>query len=208
MRGAHLFVVSLLAIVACSRREASRVESTAGTPGAATPAATIAPTPATEVPRSTMITMSSSAFQNGDAIPAMYTCDGGDKSPPLSWSGAPAGVAAFALVVEDPDAPGGTFLHWVLYDLPGSQSSLPEGVSTSGELPQLGGAKQGTNGFRKTGYGGPCPPRGPAHHYHFKLYALDKKLGLPAGATQAQLSGAMQGHQIGTGELVGVYARK
>jgi Raf kinase inhibitor-like YbhB/YbcL family protein len=155
----------------------------------------------------TMFTLASPAFQDGDSIPRANSCDGADRSPELRWLGAPPGPAAFALIVEDPDAPGGTFIHWVLYDLPGSFASLPEAVPNGGELPQLGGAKQGRTGFGRTGYGGPCPPPGPAHHYHFRLFALSAKLGLAAGATRDQVMSAIQAHELAHAELVGLYAR-
>lgn len=161
----------------------------------------------TACPVTRMFTLSSPAFQNGDLIPAAYTCDGANRSPPLQWPSAPAHTAAYALIVEDPDAPGGVFIHWVLYDLPGATTSLPEGVPKDATLPQLGGARQGRTSFGTVGYGGPCPPPGPAHHYHFRLYALDARLGLEPGATRDQLVAAMRGHELGQGELIGLYAR-
>jgi Raf kinase inhibitor-like YbhB/YbcL family protein len=151
--------------------------------------------------------LASPAFANGDTIPIAYTRDGANRSPPLSWTGLTAPTASFALLVEDPDAPSGTFIHWVLYDIPGSAGSLPEGVPPGGILPQLGGARQGRTSFGVIGYGGPCPPPGPAHHYHFRLFALDAKLGLDPGATRDQVVAAMRGHEIGRAELVGLYAR-
>jgi Raf kinase inhibitor-like YbhB/YbcL family protein len=162
----------------------------------------------TRVPPLGGFVLSSPAFANGDPIPAQYTCDGANRSPALSWTGAPPTTASFALIVEDPDAPGGTFIHWVLYDLPGTASSLPEAVPPDPELPTLGGARQGRTSFRKIGYGGPCPPKGPPHHYHFRLFALDAKLGLATGATRDEVAAAMQGHEVGRTELIGVYARK
>jgi Raf kinase inhibitor-like YbhB/YbcL family protein len=154
-----------------------------------------------------MFTLASPAFQSGDSIPRQHTCDGADVSPPLDWLAPPGGTASFALIVEDPDAPGGTFIHWVLYDLPGSSASLPEGVAKSGELPQMGGARQGRTSFGRTGYGGPCPPAGAAHHYHFRLFALRAKLGLGAGASRDEVVSAIQAHELGRAELVGLYAR-
>jgi Raf kinase inhibitor-like YbhB/YbcL family protein len=149
----------------------------------------------------TRLAISSSAFQHDAPIPTEFTCDGADESPPLAWSGAPDKTVSYALLVEDPDAPGGTYIHWVLYDLPATTHELPRGASPSG-------AKQGKNSFGKTGYGGPCPPKGKPHHYHFILIALDKSLGLPPGASHAQVVEAMRGHELARGELVGTYARR
>ena len=150
------------------------------------------------------LTITSSAFQHGGAIPAQYTCDGANISPPLRWSGAPAGTATFALVADDPDAPRGTWAHWVLYDLPAMTTALDEHVPPQASLPN--GAKQGTNDFRAIGYGGPCPPSG-VHRYFFRLYALDARLGLPSGATKEQLLEVMAGHILAHAELMGTYRR-
>src|SRR5437867_5177875 len=152
--------------------------------------------------------VTSTAFKEGAAIPVKHTCDGADVSPPLAWSGAPAGTGAFALIADDPDAPAGTWVHWVLYDLPGTASQLPESVAKTELPPELGGATQGKNDFRRTGYGGPCPPPGPAHRYFFKLYALDASLKLKAGATKRDVEAAMQGHVLGTAQLMGTYGRQ
>lgn len=149
--------------------------------------------------------LTSSAFQAETTIPRKHTCDGQNTSPPLAWSQPPSGTKAFALIVDDPDAPGGTWVHWVLYDLPGEARSLPEAVPKQNELSS--GARQGRNDFPSIGYGGPCPPSGPAHHYHFKLYALDGKLGLKSGATKAEVEKAMQGHLLGEAHLVGLFRR-
>jgi Raf kinase inhibitor-like YbhB/YbcL family protein len=148
--------------------------------------------------------LTSSAFQSGGTIPKKFTCDGPDVSPALAWSGAPA-AQSFALIMDDPDAPAGTWVHWVLYDLPPDTHDLPEGAAKQEQLPS--GAQQGRNDFRKIGYGGPCPPPGKPHRYFFKLYALDAKLNLKAGATKAGLEKAMQGHILAHGELVGRYGR-
>ncbi len=148
--------------------------------------------------------LSSTSFQ-GDRIPARFTCDGAGGSPQLAWSEPPAGTASFALIVTDPDAPGRTFIHWVLYDLPGSARELPEALPGQGEL--AGGGRQGRNDFGDIGYGGPCPPGHSTHHYVFTLYALDTTLNLPVGATRAQVEAAMQGHILARGELVGLYNR-
>ncbi len=160
---------------------------------------------ARETPMAFSVT--SPAFREGAAIPSKHTCDGADVSPPLAWSAAPAGTRAFALIVDDPDAPAGTWVHWVLYNLPGTTLGLPENVTKTDQLPNLGGALQGRNDFRRPGYGGPCPPPGPAHRYFFKLYALDTPLGLKAGASKPDVERAMQGHVLATAQLMGTYAR-
>ena len=147
------------------------------------------------------LTLSSDAFKNGGDIPSRFTCDGAGTAPALSWSGAPEGTKSFVLIVDDPDAPSGTFVHWVVVDLPASTTSLAEG----GTLPA--GARTGKNDFGKVGYGGPCPPSG-THRYFFKLYALDTALGLNPGATKADLLAAMQGHVLAEGQLMGRYGRE
>jgi hypothetical protein len=145
------------------------------------------------------MTISSTAFSEGDEIPRRHTCDGEDLSPPLTWSGTPNGIQSLVMITDDPDAPSGTFVHWVLYNIPPDTSSLSEGVSGVGT--------QGVNGFGKSGYGGPCPPKGPAHRYFFKIYALDKSLNLQSGATKAEVEMAMQGHVLAQGQLMGMYER-
>lgn len=160
---------------------------------------------ARETPMAFSVT--SPAFREGAAIPVKHTCDGADVSPPLAWSAAPPSAAAFALIVDDPDAPAGTWVHWVLYNLPGTAAGVPENVAKTDQLPNLGGALQGRNDFRRAGYGGPCPPPGPAHRYFFKLYALDAPLSLKAGASKADVERAMRGHVLGTAQLMGTYAR-
>jgi len=147
----------------------------------------------------------STAFEENGLIPKKYTCDGSDVSPPLTWTKPPAGTKGIALICDDPDAPMGTWVHWVIYGLSPETTSLPEGVPTQKEV--LGGIKQGINDFRKIGYGGPCPPRGPAHRYFFKVYALDIELNLPAGATKKDVEKAMKGHILAEGQLVGRYGR-
>jgi Raf kinase inhibitor-like YbhB/YbcL family protein len=149
--------------------------------------------------------LSSNAFQPGATIPRKHTCDGPDVSPALAWTDAPAGTQSLALIMDDPDAPVGTWVHWVLYDLPPSARDLPEGVPKQEELSS--GARQGRNDFRRIGYGGPCPPAGPAHRYFFKLYALNMKLNLKVGATKAEVERAMQGHILAQAELMGRYQR-
>jgi Raf kinase inhibitor-like YbhB/YbcL family protein len=212
MRRGIAAAITLLCVAACSPRDASTRDSARDT-GSAADSASVGTIPATTekpdtvVPVTTMFTLASPAFQNGDTIPRIYTCEGANKSPPLDWTAPPPHAMSFALIVEDPDAPAGTFIHWVLYDLPASAASLPEEVPKAADLAQLGGAKQGRTGFGTVGYGGPCPPPGPAHHYHFRLFALSAKLGLAAGATRDQVVAAMRGHEIGRAELVGLYAR-
>ena len=147
----------------------------------------------------------STAFSNGGTIPKKFTCDGPDVSPPLRWTGAPAAAQSFALIMDDPDAPVGTWVHWVLYSLPAGTTELPEGVEKQEQL--ANGAIQGRNDFRRIGYGGPCPPPGTPHRYYFKLYALDTKLNLKAGGTKPDLERAMQGHILVETELMGRYGR-
>ena len=149
--------------------------------------------------------ISSSDFQNGGEIPKKFTCDGADSSPELSWTDPPAGTGGLALIADDPDAPGGVFAHWVLFNLPADTRNLSANLSKVDELPN--GARQGRNGFRKIGYGGPCPPPGKPHRYFFKLYALDRKVDLKPGATREELEQAIQGHTIGTAEIMGKYGR-
>lgn len=151
--------------------------------------------------------LGSPAFDPGGRIPARYTCDSEDVSPALTWSDPPPGTASFALIVDDPDAPVGTWVHWVLYDLPGDARALAEGVPAEREPSEPRGARQGVNDFRRIGYGGPCPPPGGAHRYFFKLYALKAPLGLAPGATKQQVEKAMEGLILGHAEVVGTYAR-
>ena len=150
------------------------------------------------------LTLSSSAFADGSAIPKRFTCDGENVSPPLSWTGAPDSARSFVLIVDDPDAPSGTFTHWVLYDIPGGTHALAEGQKAGGV------GHSGRNDFAKTGYGGPCPPRGHgAHRYYFTLSALDiATLGLPDGAGRLQVEAKMRSHAVGTAKVMGRYERK
>lgn len=149
--------------------------------------------------------ISSSAFSEGGTIAKKFTCDGPDVSPALTWKDAPATAQSYALIMDDPDAPVGTWVHWVLYNLPPSTKELPEGVEKTEQLSN--GALQGRNDFRKIGYGGPCPPPGKPHRYYFKLYALDRKLELKAGASKAEVETAMKGHIVGRAQLMGQYGR-
>jgi len=148
--------------------------------------------------------LTSPAFQPGQPIDPKYTCDGKDISPPLAWTAPPAGTKSLALIMDDPDAPVGTWVHWVIYNIPAGESSLPEAVPADQELPS--GARQGLNSWPKYGYGGPCPPSG-QHRYFFKLYALDVSLDLPVKVTKDNLMQAMKDHILGQAELMGVYRR-
>jgi len=148
----------------------------------------------------------SPAFAAGQPIPDNYTCAGLNVSPPLTWTNPPAGAKSSALIADDPDAPGGTWVHWVIYNLPPATAGLSEGVPKSPEL--ANGAKQGVNDYQRTGYGGPCPPPGKPHRYFFKLYALDLPPDLKSGLTKKDLVAAMDGHILAEGQLMGTYQRK
>jgi Raf kinase inhibitor-like YbhB/YbcL family protein len=151
------------------------------------------------------IEFTSTAFQQGAPIPKQYTGDGGDKSPPLRWSEPPGGTKSIALICDDPDAPRGTWVHWVLFNLPAQTRELEEGVPTTATLPS--GAKQGKNDFGNLGYGGPAPPKGKPHRYFFKLYALEVAPDLASGVTRAELEHAIKGHILAQGQLMGTYQR-
>jgi Raf kinase inhibitor-like YbhB/YbcL family protein len=146
----------------------------------------------------------SASFSNGKSIPGRYTCDGANLSPQLQWQPAPAGTKSFAIVMDDPDAPIG-FTHWLVYNIPPGVRELAEGASTQGAM--LQGSVEGMNNFGRSGYGGPCPPRGNPHHYVFRVYALDIRLDLSAGATRKQVDAAMSGHLVAQGQIVGTYQR-
>jgi len=147
--------------------------------------------------------ITTTAFRDGSFIPKKFTCDGPDVSPALSWGDPPAGTRSLAIIADDPDAPAGTWVHWVLYDLPADTRKLPEGVAKDRALPN--GALQGRNDFGKIGYNGPCPPRGSEHRYFFKLYALDSRTGLKAGATKSELERAMKGHVLSQAQFIGKF---
>jgi Raf kinase inhibitor-like YbhB/YbcL family protein len=149
--------------------------------------------------------LTSTAFQDGMPIPVRYTGFDADVSPPLQWSGAPAGTKGFALICDDPDAPVGTWVHWVIYGLPASAGGLPEGVAAAESLPD--GARQGVNDFRQIGYRGPLPPPGGPHRYFFRLYALDAELALGPRATKLELLRAMKGHTLAEAQLMGTFQR-
>jgi Raf kinase inhibitor-like YbhB/YbcL family protein len=155
-----------------------------------------------EIPKTIQLT--STAFAEEESIPRQYTCDGDDLSPPLAWSNTPDGTQSLALIVDDPDAPGKTWVHWVIYAMTPDTTGLEAGVPADETLDS--GARQGVNDFRRSGYGGPCPPGGSSHRYFFKLYALDAVLDLAPGASKNELERAMQGHVLAEGRLMGTYA--
>lgn len=184
-----------------------------GDPATETPAATSSATPtgertATEATTVTdSLALSTTAFDDG-SIPGQYTCDGEDVSPPLSVSGVPDDAATLALVVDDPDAPGGTFTHWLVWNVPAETTDLPSGLPQSETLPDLGGARQGRNDFDEVGYRGPCPPTGDGpHSYHFRLFAVGTTLDVDAGAEASTLSGALERATLARTELVAEYDR-
>ena len=152
----------------------------------------------------TVFTLSSTSLHDGK-FPREFTCDGDDKSPALDWVAPPAGARALALTVTDPDAPDGTFTHWLLFNLPASTTSIPSALAKQADLSD--GSHQGRNDFDRTGYGGPCPPPGKPHHYVFTLYGLDRPLDIPAGASRSRLESAMQGHILAKAELTATYGR-
>jgi len=147
----------------------------------------------------------SSAFEDGGMIPSKYTCDGADISPPLAWSGLPEGTKSIAIINDDPDAPMGTWVHWVIYNIPPTAQGLAEDIKRVEKLPD--GTLQGKNSWGRIGYGGPCPPGG-THRYFFKIYALDKVLKLKPGATKEELLTAMKGHILAQAQFYGKYSRK
>jgi len=152
------------------------------------------------------LTLSSPAFRNNEVIPRKYTCDGQDVSPPLNWSNIPSNTASLLLIMDDPDAPMGTFTHWILLNIPPTRTGLPEDIPKSPSIEGIG--IQGTNDFGRIGYGGPCPPRGHgAHRYFFRLYALNTTLQLKPGVRRNEVLKAIQGHIIGTAEYIGRYSR-
>ena len=151
------------------------------------------------------ISISTDAFIAGGTIPSEYTCDGRDISPPLSWNSIPAGTKSIVLIMDDPDAPRGTFVHWVFYNIPANVQRLSPGVLGNQTLSD--GSRQGMTDFGRTGYGGPCPPPGKPHRDFFKIFALDTTLDLSSKATKADIERAMKGHVLAQGELMGKYGR-
>ena len=179
-----LFLVSLILIGSCEKRK-EEAEKTGG--------------------KKMAITIRSSAFEEGGMIPSKYTCDGKDVSPPLQWEGIPDGTQSIALISDDPDAPMGTWVHWVLYNLGADKRGLEEGFPTDETLED--GTRQGVTDFGKTGYGGPCPPSG-THRYYFKIYALDKRIDAATIIDKQGLIKEMKGHVIAEGQLMGRYKRQ
>jgi len=149
--------------------------------------------------------LNTSAFQPGANIPKQFTCDGGDVSPALSWNDPPAGTRSFVLIMDDPDAPAGTWVHWVIYNLPATARQLPAHVPRKDQI--NGGGWQGLNDFRMAGYGGPCPPPGNPHRYFFRLYALDNLVTVKPRARRNEIDRAMEGHVLAQAELMGTYGR-
>lgn len=162
------------------------------------------------------LVLSSPAIAPGAAIASDFSCSGADRSPELAWIGAPKSTVTFALIVEDPDAPGGRFIHWVAYNIPASTKSLPAGVPQSPEIgsgifvfPEIpGGGRNGMNSFGHVGYNGPCPPPGKAHHYRFHLFALDSKLSVGERPDAAAIESAIKGHVVAEAELTGTFKRQ
>jgi Raf kinase inhibitor-like YbhB/YbcL family protein len=150
------------------------------------------------------IELTSSAFTQGQSIPQKHSCKGEDISPALAWGEPPAGTQSFALIMDDPDAPVGTWVHWVLFNIPASARGLPDAFPSDAALPD--GSLSGNNSWGRTGYGGPCPPSG-THRYFFKLYALDEMLAISAGAGKGELEKAMVGHILAKGELMGTFSK-
>ena len=199
-------VFSILARLAsgCSKSAAPSADS-ASAPGDSLATVSAAPSQQSPGTNSMSFQLTSSAFTEGGAIPTKYTCEGADTSPPLAWSGAPAGTRAFALIVDDPDAPDPahpkmTYVHWVAYNIPGNVAELAEGAG-KGSMPAGSGA--GLNDWKKSEFGGPCPPIG-THRYFFKLSALDTTLNL-SNPTKPELEKAMEGHVLGKAQLMGTY---
>lgn len=182
-------VLSSLVLFGCSTRPQSR-----------SPEA-----PAKQSPDSTsQFSITSGAFKEGQPIPRQYTCDGVNVSPPIEWTGVPKAAKTVAIIVDDPDAPSGTWTHWVLYNLPADNVGFVENVPADETL--KAGGFQGKNDFGKIGYGGPCPPSG-THRYFFKIYAVDEELPLKGGVTKADLEKALAGHTLAQGQLMGTYQR-
>lgn len=155
--------------------------------------------------RAFALEIKSNAFKNNESIPQKYTCKGEDISPPLFWSDVPSGVKSFVLICDDPDAPVGTWDHWVIYNIPSDRVTMEENIPKIDQLPD--GSLQGKNGWDKVGYGGPCPPPGKPHRYFFKLYALDIMLDLKAGAVKNDVLKAMEGHILDQAEIIGIFKR-
>lgn len=184
-----LVLLMLVAAVGCAQPRA-RQETLSATPAPQTSDGSIK--------------LTSTAFKEGEPIPRQYTCTGVNVSPSLEWSGVPKSAKTLVIVADDPDAPSGTWVHWVLYNLPADNIGMVENLPATDEL--RAGGFQGKNDFGKIGYGGPCPPSG-THRYFFKIYALDNELPLKAGATKAEVEKAMEGHVVAQGQLIGTYKK-
>ncbi len=169
-------------------------------------AAVFTPSTAAGPPVPALFQLLSPSFTEGQLIPVRHTCDGPDVSPALQWNAVPDGTASFALICDDPDAPAGTWVHWVIFNIPPTTQGLAENLTPVRQLPD--GSRQGLNDFQKIGYNGPCPPPGPAHRYFFKLYALSTMLDLPAGSTKAEVMKRMEGKILATAQLMGRYKRQ
>jgi Raf kinase inhibitor-like YbhB/YbcL family protein len=152
------------------------------------------------------LTLTSSAFRDGEPIPVIHSCDGEDLSPQLAWTGAPVETRTFALICDDPDAPRGTWVHWLIWNLGADTVELGQGVPPRPQLPS--GARQGLNDGGVLGYAGPCPPPGAPHRYFFRLYSLDTALNLPPGVNRSDLEAAMRGHILARGTIMGTYQRR
>lgn len=194
-----LIALFLFAFASCQNQNSPAPQNTAQ------PTPTASTTPGATPALKREMKLMSKAFADGALMPEKYSCDGENVSPPLAWEGVPEKARTLALFVVDPDAPGGRFTHWVLFNVPASERELPENLAREKQVSS--GARQGTNGFKKLGYGGPCPPSG-AHRYFFKLYALDTELALDESATREDLLNAMQGHILAQGDLIGKYQKK
>lgn len=180
----------MLAVAGCATRPKVSAQNSASTP-----------TPQTA---DGSLKLTSTAFKEGEPIPRQYTCNGVNVSPSLEWSGVPKSAKTLVIIADDPDAPSGTWVHWVLYNLPVDNIGMVENLPATDEL--RAGGFQGKNDFGKIGYGGPCPPSG-THRYFFKIYALDSELPLKAGATKAEVEKAMAGHVVAQGQLMGTYRK-
>jgi Raf kinase inhibitor-like YbhB/YbcL family protein len=182
-----LLMGSLAALLVCSGADGRMILATAGKGEAV------------------KLTLTTSAFRDGAAIPKKFTADGADLSPALAWQGAPFGTQALVLIVDDPDAPMGTWVHWLVYDLPGSATGLAEGIGKGAKLPA--DSKEGANSWGNSAWGGPSPPKGKPHRYFFKLYALAKPVGLAAGVAKEELLKAMAGKILAEAQVMGTYGR-
>jgi Raf kinase inhibitor-like YbhB/YbcL family protein len=190
MKGLSILFLTVIILTGCAGPKSSPADSrcATGTGGA-----------------KTQLTLKSPAFAAGEVIPQKYTGDGDDISPALNWDNVPEGTKSFALILSDPDAPVGTFIHWVVYDIPAEVRALSEGIPRTGILEN--GARQGVNGFRNIGYNGPKPPPGKPHRYFFRLYALDTVLNSEPGIAAGKLQGLIEGHILAQAELMGIYGR-